>query len=98
MAVSWSVGLGSIGSEPMQSANGRRLAAGEERFAERPRAAGHRQLAGVGIDVDERDAFGWLERCVGITGERRFHELRPDRQRRLCAAQPYRLVVVEADP
>ena len=41
---------------------------------------------------------GRFERHVRMAGQRAHHERRPDRQRRLRAAQAERLVVVEADP
>ena len=43
-------------------------------------------------------AVGHVERLVGAAGQRPRHERRPDRQRRLGAAQAERLVVVEARP
>ena len=50
------------------------------------------------IDIDEDDALGRFERRAGAAAERAHHELRPDRQRRLRAAQAERLIVVESDP
>src|SRR6267143_2626289 len=85
-------------SEPMQLTRLRRFRPRDERLVESLRAGRRRELAGLGVDVDERDALGRLERRVGVAGERRLHELRPDRQRRLRAAEADRLVVVEADP
>src|SRR6266545_5945041 len=64
-----------------------RFRARKERFGHGPRAARERELAGIAIDLGERDAFGNLELDTGPPRGRAFHELRPDGQRRLAAAE-----------
>src|SRR5262249_46289762 len=83
---------------PMQVADRRRLGARQERFVEGLGAGGRGEVAGQRIDRHERDALRHVERLTGVAGQGALHELRPDRQRRLRAAEADRLVVVEADP
>src|SRR5207249_6371036 len=75
-----------------------RLRPSDERFAERLRTRGTGELAAFRADLDEADVLGDIERDAGPAGERALHELRPDRQRRLRAAQADGLIVVEAHP
>src|SRR6202140_161204 len=71
---------------------------GPERLVEHTRASGGGELAGVRVDVREAHLVGDLEPDARVSGQRTHHELRPDGQRRLRAAQADRLVVVESDP
>ena len=75
-----------------------RLGAGEERLADHLRAARRGELAGSGSMSTNATPSGASNGTLARAGERAHHELRPDRQRRLRARQPERLVVVEADP
>src|SRR3954471_21209210 len=84
--------------ERMNRAGFGRFGAGEERFPEDVGAGGRGELAGVLVDVHEDDPVGHVEGLAGVAGEGPGHELRPDRKRRLRAAQAEHLVVVEADP
>src|SRR5687768_861176 len=68
-----------------------RFGAGEEGLVVGARAAGERELAGVAIDLGKRHAFRGFEVLARAPGQRRLHELGPDRQRRLRAAQADRL-------
>src|SRR5829696_2114425 len=84
--------------ENMEVTDLRRFAALQEGLLHGPWATWRRQLAGVAVDVHEHDPFGDFEGRVRLAGHRPHHEGRPDRERRLCAAHPDRLIVVEAHP
>ena len=65
--------LGLRGSPAMQFAAIRSARCREERLVEGARAAGRRQLAGVAVDLHERDAAGHARTAtLGPPGQRRF--------------------------
>src|SRR5688500_18175500 len=71
-----------------------RLGAGGEGFGEGAGTRREGQLAGQPVDVGVGDAGRHVEAHALLAGDRRLHELGPDRHRRPAAAQAQRLVVV----
>src|SRR5205814_6785677 len=70
-----------------------RLGACEKRLGHRPGTPWRREFSRVAIDLGEGDSFRHVESNALLAGGRVLHELRPDGERRLAAAQRDGLVV-----
>src|SRR5688572_2145928 len=93
-----SLSIPSLWTENVERADLGRLGALDERLLEDARAQRCCNLSRVAIDVHKCDALRRVELRAGLPRQGALHERRPDRERRLRATEPDRLIVVEPDP